>query len=268
MVSTNVSAVLHDAPLHHECDFPHEVYEAMTAQEVIAWTLGKFGHRVALVTSFQADGMVIIDMAHRIDPNVRIVTVDTGRLPKETHELIDRVRDRYGIQVEVQYPSTVDVSSLVTKHGSNPFYRSVSLRMLCCEVRKVEPLNSALEGFGAWISGLRRDQSSTRINTPRVEIDDAHSGIKKVNPLADWCHDDVWDYIRANDVPYNQLYDEDYTSIGCAPCTRAIEPGEDQRAGRWWWETGDAPKECGIHLSPAVRKAMTAAASLNGASTL
>jgi thioredoxin-dependent adenylylsulfate APS reductase len=267
MVSTNASAVLHDAPLHHECDFPHEVYEAMTAQEVIGWTLGKFGHRAALVTSFQADGMVIIDMAHRIDPNVRIVTVDTGRLPKETHELIDRVRDRYGIQVEVQCPSTADISNLVTKHGSNPFYRSVSLRMMCCDIRKVAPLDSALQGFDAWISGLRRGQSLTRVNTPRVEIDGNHGGIMKVNPLADWSNDEVWDYIRANDVPYNQLYDQGYTSIGCAPCTRAIEPGEDQRAGRWWWETSSTPKECGIHLSPAVRKAMAAAALPNGSST-
>ena len=251
MVSTKAMSVVHDAPLHRDCDFPHHVYEAMTAQEVIEWTLGKFGDGAALVTSFQVDGMVIIDMACRIDPDVRIVTIDTGRLPKETHELIDRVRDRYGVQVEVYHPSTPDVSSLVTKHGSNLFYRSLSLRMLCCGIRKVEPLNAALESFDAWISGLRRDQSATRTNTPRVEIDETHGRIMKVNPLADWSYDDVWDYIRTNDLPYSELYNQGYTSIGCAPCTRAIEPGEDLREGRWWWETGDAPKECGIHLSPA-----------------
>jgi len=136
---------------------------------------------------------------------------------------------------------------MVTKHGINPFYRSVSLRLLCCEIRKVNPLNRALSNLDAWVTGLRRAQSGTRTGTAKLEVDASHGGIIKVNPLADWSEGQVWDYIRANDVPYNALYDKGYTSIGCAPCTRPTQPGEDPRAGRWWWENG-VPKECGIHL--------------------
>jgi len=240
------------------CESPHEVYEAMSPDAIIEWAVQSFGSKLALVTSFQAEGMVILDMAQRIDPNIRVVTVDTGRLPKETHELIDRVRDHYGCQIEVHFPDAAEVSSLVTTHGANSFYRSVSLRMLCCEARKVTPLNRALGQFDAWISGLRRSQSSSRSGTPKVEIDHAHDHMTKLNPLAEWTYEQVWDYIKANDVPHNALYDQGYTSIGCAPCTRAIEPGEDIRAGRWWWEGAESPKECGIHVSPAFVKASTA----------
>jgi phosphoadenylyl-sulfate reductase (thioredoxin) len=129
--------------------------------------------------------------------------------------------------------------------------------MLCCEVRKVNPLNKVLKGLDAWVTGVRRSQTSTRSEASKIELDSGHGNIVKVNPLVDWTHEQVWEYIRANGVPYNELYDKGYTSIGCAPCTRAINPGEDSRAGRWWWEQG-VPKECGIHLSPGVRKASMA----------
>ncbi|MCI0440272.1 MAG: phosphoadenylyl-sulfate reductase [Chloroflexi bacterium] len=228
--------------------------ETKSAEEIIRWTLDSFGQRAALCTSFQAEGMVILDLACRVSQDVRVFTIDTGRLPQETYELIDSVRERYGIEVEVYYPDAQQLSELVTKHGVNPFYRSVSLRMLCCEVRKVNPLNKALAGLDAWVTGLRRSQSSTRASVQKVELDREHGGIVKVNPLADWTSEQVWEHIRANGVPYNALYDKGYTSIGCAPCTRAIEPGEDERAGRWWWENG-VPKECGIHVSPAWSKA-------------
>lgn len=223
-------------------------YEARSAEDIIAWTLEAFDSRAAICTSFQAEGMVILDMACRIDPGVRVFTIDTGRLPQETYELVDRVREHYGIRVEVHYPDNEELAQMVSKHGINSFYRSVSLRMLCCEIRKVNPLNRALSGLDAWVTGLRRSHSGMRAATGKVEIDEAHGGILKVNPLANWSNQQVWDYIRANDVPYNELYDRGYASIGCAPCTRAVQPGEDQRAGRWWWESG-VPKECGIHLA-------------------
>jgi thioredoxin-dependent adenylylsulfate APS reductase len=230
-------------------------YEARPAEDVIRWALDTFGPMVAISTSFQAEGMVILDMAHRVDPDVKVFTIDTGRLPQETYELIDRVRDHYGISVQVYYPDHEELSQMVGEHGINPFYRSVSLRLLCCQTRKVNPLNRALKDLDAWMAGLRRSQTETRASAAKIEVDTGHGSIIKVNPLADWSHEQVWEYIRANQVPYNELYDKGYTSIGCAPCTRPIEPGEDFRAGRWWWEEG-MPKECGIHMGPAWGRTM------------
>jgi thioredoxin-dependent adenylylsulfate APS reductase len=181
-----------------------------------------------------------------MSPEVRVFTVDTGRLPPETYEMIDRVREHYGIDIEVYYPDQNELSQMVTQHGANSFYRSVSLRLFCCEIRKVRPLNRVLQGLEAWITGLRSSQSQTRSTLRKVEVDREHGDIIKINPLADWTRQQVWDYIHEYDVPYNRLYDQGYTSIGCAPCTRSVIPGEDERAGRWWWENG-VPKECGIH---------------------
>jgi len=214
--------------------------------EVIRWTLERFGYRAAVCTSFQSDGMAILDMAWRIDPNVRVFAVDTGRMHQETYDLIERVRQHYGIEVELYYPDATELSRFVSKEGINPFYKSVPMRLRCCELRKVNPLLKVLDGLDAWITGLRRDQWASRSNIRKVEIDHDHGGITKVNPLADWGEDEVWEYIRANNVPYNALYDQGYTSIGCVPCTRPTKEGEDKRAGRWWWEK-NAPKECGIH---------------------
>jgi thioredoxin-dependent adenylylsulfate APS reductase len=217
-------------------------------QEVLAWAIEKFGDRLGLCSSFQADGVALIDMAWRIDRGIRVFTIDTGRQPDETYQLIDRVRDKYGIKVEIFLPDTSVVQQMVTKHGNNLFYRDVNLRLLCCQVRKVLPLRRALMNYDAWITGLRRDQWATRSNIRKLEIDHDHGGIVKLAPLADWTNEEVWDYIRANDVPYNELFDKGFKSIGCAPCTRATAEGEDPRAGRWWWETG-APKECGMHCA-------------------
>ena len=225
-------------------------FETRPAEDVIAWALDSFGSRVALSTGFQAEGMVVLDMARRIDSDVRVFTIDTGRLPQETYDLIDRVREFYGLTVEVYYPDGEDLAQMVSKHGVNPFYRSVSLRLLCCNLRKVEPLDRALQDLDAWMTGLRRSQSDIRAGTAKIELDAGHDGIVKVNPLADWSLEQVWEYIKVNRVPYNELYDKGYTSIGCAPCTRPTEAGEDIRAGRWWWENG-MPKECGIHVGPA-----------------
>ncbi len=224
--------------------------EGWTAQEVIEWTANAFGSQVALSTSFQADGMVILDIAHRMGVDLRVATIDTGRMPPETYNLIDAIRERYDIPIETYLPDHNEVSDFLTQFGANAFYNSVSLRLLCCQIRKTHPMEKLLEGLDAWIAGVRRSHSATRRDVGKIEIDDAHGGIVKVNPLADWTDERVWAYIKANDVPYNKLYDIGYTSIGCAPCTRPISAGEDTRAGRWWWEDDSVPKECGIHMDP------------------
>jgi thioredoxin-dependent adenylylsulfate APS reductase len=215
-------------------------------QDVLAWAMNRFGSRLSICTSFQSDGMAILDMAWRIDPQVRVFTVDSGRMHPETYELMDRVRERYGIPIEVYYPDSRQLEPFVRREGVNPMYRAVPLRLRCCEIRKVNPLKRALGDLDAWVTGLRRDQWASRSNIRKIEIDHDHGGLLKVNPLADWTEEEVWEYIRDNDVPYNTLYDQGYTSIGCAPCTRPTKAGEDARAGRWWWEK-NAPKECGIH---------------------
>nr|WP_290669762.1 phosphoadenylyl-sulfate reductase [Ardenticatena sp.] len=216
-------------------------------QAVIRWGLETFGDRVAIVTSFQIDGMVVLDMAYRIRPDVRVITVDTGRLPQETYAFIEEVRERYPeAHFEAFFPDAAEVERYVNAFGFDGFYKSVELRLLCCHIRKVQPLLRALADVDAWFTGLRRDQWASRAAIRKVELDHDHNAIVKINPLADWTEDEVWEYVRANNVPYNPLYDQGYTSIGCAPCTRPIQPGEDNRAGRWWWET-NAPKECGIH---------------------
>jgi thioredoxin-dependent adenylylsulfate APS reductase len=217
-----------------------------SAEDVLTWALETFHPRFAIASSFQAESMVMIDLATRIRPDVRVFTIDTGRLPQETHTLIDQIRHRYDIKVDVLHPDHARVQAMVRQHGMNLFQRHQTLRMLCCHIRKVEPLRRALEDLEAWATGLRRDQAETRSAVAKVEIDETHNRIVKVNPLADWSAGDVWDYIRAERLPYNELYDRGYTSIGCAPCTRAVSPGEDERSGRWWWEDS-AFKECGLH---------------------
>jgi phosphoadenosine phosphosulfate reductase len=222
-------------------DFDDEPPEA-----VIEWALERWVSNAAICTSFQAEGMVILDMAWRIDPKVRVFTVDSGRLPQETYQIIELVREHYGINVEVCFPDARQVEGLVSKNGPNLFFKSVEARLRCCNVRKVEPIRRALEGLDAWITGLRREQWASRTNIRKIEIDHDHGGLAKISPLADWTYEEVWEYIHDYGVPYHPLYDQSYTSIGCAPCTRPTQPGEDLRAGRWWWET-NAPKECGIH---------------------
>ena len=218
-------------------------------RDVLRWALGTFPReRLAVCTSFQVDGMAILDMAWRIDPRVRVFTIDTGRLPAQTYAMLEQVRERYGIEVEVYLPDHHEVAAMVSAQGPNLFYRSVPLRLHCCEVRKVHPTRRVLSGLDAWITGLRRDQYTTRASVETIEVDAEHGGIAKINPLARWTEAQVWDYVRAHDVPVHPLYAQGYTSIGCVPCTRPVAPGESARAGRWWWET-DAPKECGMHCA-------------------
>lgn len=221
----------------------------MSAEATLRWAYENF-HRVAIVVSFQAESSVIIDLASRINADLHVLTLDTGRLPQETHDMFDSVRERYGIEVQVIAPDPDDVKQMVRAHGSNLFYTSVEERRLCCEIRKSRPLDRALRGYDAWITGVRREQAATRANAEVVAIDHDHGGITKVAPLAAWTKAQVWDYIREHELPYHRLYDRGYTSIGCAPCTRATNPGEDERAGRWWWEI-DGVKECGLHWKGA-----------------
>jgi phosphoadenosine phosphosulfate reductase len=195
------------------------------------------------------DGVALIDMASELVSEVRVFSVDTGRLPAETYELIEQLRDRYpGMRLDLLSPNPNQLARMVSRHGPNLFYRSVERRLLCCNVRKVQPLTRHLAGLDAWVTGLRRDQWASRAEIRKVEIDHDHGAIVKLNPLAEWTEDEVWDYVRERDVPTHPLYERGYRSIGCAPCTRATQPGEDARAGRWWWET-NAPKECGIHCA-------------------
>jgi phosphoadenosine phosphosulfate reductase len=222
--------------------------EALAPVEVLEWANKAFHPRLALSASFGGpEGMVILDMMHRINPRSRVFVLDTGRLPQATYDLIDRVRDRYDKDVEIVFPEASAVQKLVQDHGANLFYESIEKRQLCCQLRKVEPLNRKLAELDAWVSGLRRDQNVTRTETPKVEIDRVHQGMVKVNPLAEWTADDVWSYVREHSVPTNRLHGKGYPSVGCDPCSRAIKEGEDARAGRWWWERPET-KECGIHV--------------------
>jgi len=216
-------------------------------EDVIEWGLETFGDRIAIVTALQADGMAILDMAVKIKPDVRVVTVDTGRLPQETYQFIDEVRAHYPrTQWDVLFPDAAEVEAMVRRRGVNLFRSSVEERMLCCQIRKVRPLVKALQGLDGWFTGLRRDQWASRAAIKKVELDHDHEGIVKINALADWEGDEVNAYNRDNGVPVHPLYAQGFTSLGCAPCTRPIQAGENDRAGRWWWEKG-APKECGIH---------------------
>lgn len=222
--------------------------EGKSAQEVLTWALEQYHPNIALASSFGAEDMVLIDMLVKINPKARIFTLDTGRLNQETYDVMDRCREQYGLDsLKICFPDTERVEAMVRERGINLFYESVENRKLCCHVRKVEPLERALQGLSAWITGLRREQAVTRVGLPKIELDEAHGNIVKLNPLADWTTDQVWAYIHENHVPYNRLHDQGYPSIGCEPCTRAVESGEDIRAGRWWWELPEY-KECGLHV--------------------
>ncbi|MFI5449595.1 MAG: phosphoadenylyl-sulfate reductase [Candidatus Bathyarchaeia archaeon] len=227
-------------------------FEKLSAEELLDWAVERFYPKIGLASSFGAEDMVIIDLLSQSGLKAKIFTLDTGRLPQETYDLMDEVRSRYGVTIDVYFPDTSSAQKMVKQHGLNLFYQSVEFRKLCCEIRKVEPLGRALEGLDAWITGLRRDQSSSRASLLKVEEDTAHGGIIKINPLAEWTWTEVFDYVKENGVPYNRLHNQGFLSIGCAPCTRAVKPGESQRAGRWWWEL-EGSQECGLHYS-SIRK--------------
>ncbi|MEX0801021.1 MAG: phosphoadenylyl-sulfate reductase [Dehalococcoidia bacterium] len=215
------------------------------AEEIIRWAAGTFGSDITLASSFGAEDVVVIDMIARVAPEIPVFTLDTGRLHQETYDVMESVRVKYDLPIVSMFPDRVAVEQLEREKGFYSFRESIDNRKECCGIRKMEPLKRALAGKRAWMTGLRASQAVTRTDMAVVEWDEGN-GIAKVNPLIEWEEDQVWDYIRANGVPYNALHDQNFPSIGCAPCTRAVQPGEDIRAGRWWWENPDS-KECGLH---------------------
>jgi len=200
--------------------------------------------RVIYATSLGSESLVLTDLIFQHAPEIDIFTVDTGRLPEATLELIERIERHYGRRIRVVYPESRAIQNYVADHGVNGFYRGLSERQACCSIRKLEPFKQAIAGYGAWVTGVRQEQSSSRALTEASEFD-ARFGMQKLSPLLLWTSDEVWTYIRARRLPYNPMHDVGYPSIGCAPCTRAIEPGQDPRAGRWWWESPES-RECGL----------------------
>ncbi|MAG60547.1 phosphoadenylyl-sulfate reductase [archaeon] len=217
-----------------------------SVEEFLQKMYQEFGSGLVLVTGFGASGVVIIDMVARLKLPITIVSVDTGRLPEETYTLMEKIQEKYGKIVQLQFPDREEVQSLVGRKGVFSFRKGLKDRKECCRVRKVLPLKRILSGYKAWISGVRKDQSVTRLGANRLELDIQRGRIVKCNPLVNWTEKQVWEYIKKFDVPFNSLYENGFKSIGCAPCTRAVREGEDIRGGRWWWEDA-SQKECGIH---------------------
>ncbi|MGB4205718.1 MAG: phosphoadenylyl-sulfate reductase [Bacteroidales bacterium] len=222
-------------------------FATVSPKEVIEWAIDHFGDKIALSSSMSAEDQAILHMMLGSKKQFRVFTLDTGRLFPETYDLIDITSKKYGITIQVFFPDKEQVEKMVNEKGINLFYESIENRKLCCEIRKVEPLRRAFKGLDAWICGLRKQQSLTRNNTGLFEWDDKFDLIK-INPLINWTEEDLWDYIHKHNIPYNPLHKKGFPSIGCQPCTRAILPGEDIRAGRWWWENPET-KECGLHIS-------------------
>jgi len=217
-----------------------------TPQEILKWSLDNLHPSIAMASSFGAEDVVVIDMIMKINPKARIFTLDTGRLNQETYDVMDEIRQKYNMNLEVMFPDQNETEQMVRVNGMNLFYHSIGNRKLCCGIRKVHPLNKMLSTLDGWITGLRADQTEVRLKANRIEIDEQHNGIIKINPIIEWTWEQTWDYIKKNNIPYNKLHDKGFPSIGCEPCTRAIKPGEPLRAGRWWWES-DSQKECGLH---------------------
>ncbi len=214
-------------------------------KEVLATAAREFGP-ATFANSLGAEDMVLTDLIAKFQPDIVMFSLDTGRLPQETYDLMQTLRERYSVPLHLYFPDATQVEDYVARQGVNGFYDSVENRKACCHIRKVAPLKRALQGKKAWLTGMRRDQAVTRGNLA-VSAFDADHGLHKFNPLLDWSNAEVWQYLKQNDVPYNKLHDRFFPSIGCAPCTRSVTPGEDIRSGRWWWENPEN-KECGLHV--------------------
>jgi len=222
--------------------------KAATVRELLTATVREHG-KVVYANSLGAEAMVLTDIIFTDVPGVDVVSIDTGRLPEETYELLEKLQRRYKKPIRVLYPDGESVEKLVFEQGINGFFHSQDARVACCNTRKIVPFKRVVSGYAAWVTGVRREQSKTRSEGQFVEWDTQH-GLHKISPLLDWTEEQIWAYIRARKLPYNSLHDKQYPSIGCAPCTRAVLPGEDSRAGRWWWESTES-RECGLH--PRVR---------------
>ncbi len=219
--------------------------EKLTPEEIIAHFVSEYAGEIALSNSLSLEDQVLTDMLCKVAPEVRIFTLDTGRLFPEAYDLIDRTRKKYNKEIEIFFPNFESVEKMVAENSANLFYESVESRKLCCTVRKIEPLRRAFKGLKVWICGLRQEQSITRFGLNPVEWDEGN-GLIKVSPLYNWSAKRVREYIESHEVPYNPLCDQGFLSIGCQPCTRAVAEGEEERAGRWWWELPET-KECGLH---------------------
>ena len=227
-------------------------FKNVDIKELLEYFLKKYRGKIALSSSFGAEDQVLTDLILKIDSNAEIFTLDTGRLPQQTYDVMDMTNQKYNIKIRVYFPESMDVEKLYYKQGFNGFYESIENRKECCYVRKIAPLKRALKNIDVWITGLRAEQSSTRETMQLLEWDEAN-GVIKLNPLIFWSEADVWNYIKKNSVPYNALHDKGYPSIGCASCTRAVEDGADIRSGRWWWESKEH-KECGLHINRSIEK--------------
>ena len=237
-------------PVQTEVETPEAAHVTHARQLLRAGLTAHHPH-IALACSFSIEDVVVIDLLAAAEPTARVFALDTGRLPEETYRCADRLRQRYpGLVLTWYFPQAPAVQRLLDEGGPFSFRNSLEERHACCAVRKVEPLQRALAGLDAWITGMRRDQGVTRATLAEVETDALHGGILKYNPLAAWSAEQVWDYARTRRLPIHELYEQGYRSIGCAPCTRAVQPGEDDRAGRWWWERPEH-KECGLHARNA-----------------
>jgi len=223
----------------------NQQFEGQSPEAVIQYFLSEYSGKIALSSSLGIEDQVLTDMIVKADKSTRIFTLDTGRLFPETYSLIDKTNIKYDIHLEVLFPDYMEVEKMVKEEGINLFYKGIDQRKICCRIRKLDPLKRAFQGLEVWICGLRKEQSITRQAVQLIEWDE-NNGLIKLNPLIHFTEDQVWDYIKKNHVPYNKLHDQGFPSIGCQPCTRAVQPGEDIRAGRWWWENPDQ-KECGLH---------------------
>ena len=220
-------------------------FKDCSANKIIQNVIKDFKNEICFASSLGAEDQVITEMIASVDTNTEIFTLDTGRLFQETYDLYDKTISRYKINIRILFPDNKDVEEMVNKYGANLFYKDIEKRKTCCRIRKIEPLKRAIHGKKFWITGLRNEQSDSRINNKLFEYDEINN-IIKINPLIHWSEKEVWDYIKEKDIPYNVLHDKGFNSIGCMPCTRAVLPGEDSRAGRWWWEN-KGHKECGLH---------------------
>lgn len=221
-------------------------FKGASPEEVLKFVLKEHKGKAAFSTSLGSEDQVLTSMIAKIDKGAMIFTLDTGRQFYEAYDTLDKTNGKYGINIEIMFPDAIEVEKMVKEKGINLFYESIENRKFCCNIRKLKPLKRALEGYDVWITGIRREQSLSRKDIALFEWDEELQ-LVKVSPIIDWSEKDVWKYIREHKVPYNILHDKGYPSIGCAPCTRAVEKGENPRNGRWWWENSDT-KECGLHL--------------------
>ncbi len=221
------------------------IWKNESAQDLLMWAFKTFGREIILASSLGIQDQVLTDMIDQVKPDSEVFFLDTGRLHQQTYDTLEKSITRYRLKYKIYFPDNRDVEEFMRKEGPNCFFKTSALRKRCCEIRKLEPLKRALRGYKAWITGLQREQSISRSGVQKIEWDDLNNLIK-INPLVDWGMNQVWDYVRTHDVPYNVLHDQGFPSIGCTPCTRAISPNESMRDGRWWWENTEK-RECGLH---------------------